>query len=178
MIEDRIRWNRRYLEGRESPLHLTLLRFYHLAPKGKALDIACGTGENSIFLAKKGFEVHAFDISDVAVRKAQRKAKEEGVRVRFRVRPALRYTFRPETYSLVINFFFLERKIFPKIERSLKRGGLLIFETFNEDHRLVRRDFNPEYLLGRGELLRAFSRLEVLYYCEIANVTTLVARKP
>ncbi len=177
MNEDRERWNRRYLTGRESPLHLTLCRFYTLARKGKALDIACGTGENSLFLAKKGFEVHAFDISDVAIRRARRKAKREGVRVNFKVCDALKFSFMPETYDLVLNFFFLERRIFPKIVRTLRKGGVLIFETYNVEHRVIRQDFNPAYLLRKGELLRAFSALEVLYYCEVSNVTTLVARK-
>jgi len=175
--EDRIRWNRRYLEGRESPLHQTLLRFYPLAPTGKALDIACGTGENALFLAKRGFEVHAFDISDVAIAKARRKARREKVRVSFKVCDALKFSYKPESYDLVLNFFFLERKIFPKIIRTLRRGGLLIFETYNMRHRHIRKDFNPAYLLQEGELLKSFSSLQILYYCEISNISTLVARK-
>lgn len=178
MSEDRQRWNRRYLAGRESPLHPTLCRFYTLSRRGKALDIACGTGENSIFLATKGFEVHAFDVSDVAIRLARKKARRQGVRVKFKVCDAVKFSFGPDTYDLVLNFFFLERRIFPKIVRTLRRGGILIFETYNIEHRLVRRDFNPAYLLRKGELLKAFAGLEILYYSEVSNITTLVARKP
>ncbi len=177
VIEDKIRWNRRYRQGRESVLHSTLVRFYHLAPVGRALDIACGTGENAIFLAKKGFQVDAFDISDVAIKKARRKAKDEKVKVNFKICEALRFSWKPETYELIINFYFLERGIFRKIKRSLKKGGLLIFETYNEEHRNVNPEFNPVYLLKKQELLEEFREMELLYYYEIANITTLVARK-
>ena len=177
VIEDRIRWNERYRAGRESVLHATLTRFYHLAPVGMALDIACGTGETSIFLAKKGFKVDAFDISDVAIRRARRKAREEGVRVNFKICEATKFSFKPETYDLIINFYFLERRTFPKIQRALKKGGLLIFETYNEEHLGVNPAFNPSYLLKKGELLDSFKDLELLYYCEVANITTYVGRK-
>jgi 2-polyprenyl-3-methyl-5-hydroxy-6-metoxy-1,4-benzoquinol methylase len=176
--EDRQRWNARYREGRESVLHTTLTRFYHLAPLGKALDVACGTGENAIFLAKKGFEVDAFDVSDVAVKKARKKAKMEGVRVNFKPVSAEAFSFGVSRYSLIINFFFLKRELFSKIERALKRGGLLIFETYNKEHTSVNPGFNPAYLLNKGELLRSFKHLEILHYNEVSNITTLVALKP
>ncbi len=146
-------WNRRYSEGRRSKLHTTLLRFYHLAKIGRALDVACGTGENAIFLAKKGFQVDAVDISDVAVRIARRNARREGVRVSFKSCPAEVFSWRPERYDLIINFYFLDRRIIPKMVRSLKRGGLLIFETYNTSYLNVKPDFNPEFLLRHGEIL-------------------------
>ncbi|MGB9874038.1 MAG: class I SAM-dependent methyltransferase, partial [Hydrogenobacter sp.] len=59
----------------------------------------------------------------------------------------------------------------------LKPGGILIFETYNEKHMILRRDFNPFYLLKEGELLRLFKDLEVLYYAENFNISTFVGRK-
>ncbi|RLJ70470.1 methyltransferase family protein [Hydrogenivirga caldilitoris] len=178
MIEDRIKWNKRYLEGRESALHVTLTRFYNLASPGKALDIACGTGETSIFLAKKGFKVDAFDISDIAIRKARQRARREGVKVNFKSVDAEKFSYGVSKYDLIINFYFLNRNIFSKIKRSLKQNGLLIFETYNEEHTSVRPDFNPRYLLKKGELERVFRDFLLVYYCEVSNITTLVAKKP
>jgi methyl halide transferase len=40
----------------------------------KALDIGCGTGDNSIWLAQNGFEVTGTDTSDIALAKAKEKA--------------------------------------------------------------------------------------------------------
>ena len=178
MIDDLLRWNRRYLEGRESALHTTLTRFYHLAPHGRALDIACGTGETSIYLAKKGFGVEAFDVSDVAIRRARQKAKREGVNVKFKPVDADKFSFGVSRYDIVLNFYFLNRGIFPKIKRSLRSGGVLIFETYNEDHSSVNPCFNPKYLLRKGELIEEFCDMDILYYCEVSNITTLVAKKP
>ena len=48
-----------------------------------ALDLGCGIGTNAIYLAQKGFDVTAVDISKLAIKKATAKAKEVGVKVRF-----------------------------------------------------------------------------------------------
>lgn len=175
--EDRIKWNKRYLHGRKTTLYSTLTRFYHLAPKGRALDVACGTGEVSIYLAKKGFDVDAFDISDVAIRKARLRAKREALKVNFKTLDVDLLSFGLLRYDLIVNFYFLNRSIFPKIKRALRKGGILIFETYNEDHICVNPKFNPNYLLKKGELIQAFRDLKTLYYSEIYNITTLVAQK-
>ena len=72
MEADKIKWNRRFgsedsfLGERPSPFLLQeIKRIKRLAPGKRALDIACGEGRNSIFLARQGFLVTALDISDV-----------------------------------------------------------------------------------------------------------------
>ena len=53
--------------------------------------------------------------------------------------------------DLVINFYYLNRNLCPKIIKALKIGGLLIFETYNYKHLCVREDFSKfilsEYIL-------------------------------
>ncbi|MFN3711886.1 MAG: hypothetical protein ACK4S8_15200, partial [Alishewanella aestuarii] len=56
-------------------------------------------------------------------------------------------------------------------------GGILIFETYNHRHICLRPDFNPNYLLSEGELLDLFKDLEVIYYREEYNLSTLVAKR-
>jgi len=51
----------------------------------KALDIGCGTGDNSIWLAKNHFQVTGTDTSDIAVQKAKEKASQAGVECDFRL---------------------------------------------------------------------------------------------
>jgi SAM-dependent methyltransferase len=53
-----------------------------LAP-GRAIDLGCGTGANSVYLAEHGFEVTGVDFSGVALAKAARAAETAGVRVDF-----------------------------------------------------------------------------------------------
>ena len=50
--------------------------------KCKVLDIGCGAGTNSIFLAKNGFDVTGIDISPIAISIAKVRAKEAGLEVR------------------------------------------------------------------------------------------------
>lgn len=51
--------------------------------RGVVLDIGCGTGTNSLWLARQGFEVTGLDISQEAVAMARKRADEEGVACRF-----------------------------------------------------------------------------------------------
>jgi SAM-dependent methyltransferase len=52
-------------------------------PACQALDIGCGTGDNSIWLAQHGFEVTATDVSDLALEKAREKAAQANVDCHF-----------------------------------------------------------------------------------------------
>ncbi len=49
----------------------------------KTLDIGCGSGRNSIYLARKGYDVTGVDLSDEAVKIAGRKAEHSGIKCRF-----------------------------------------------------------------------------------------------
>jgi len=53
-------------------------------PPGRALDLGCGTGTNSLYLARHGWDVTGVDFVARAIQKARRKAREAGVRVHFR----------------------------------------------------------------------------------------------
>jgi len=49
----------------------------------KAIDLGCGTGNYTIYLAKKGFEVTGVDISPTAIRIAKENANRKGVECSF-----------------------------------------------------------------------------------------------
>jgi SAM-dependent methyltransferase len=50
-------------------------------PPGRALDLACGSGRNAVWLAQQGWSVVAADFSDVAIKQAWGLAAERGVEV-------------------------------------------------------------------------------------------------
>ncbi len=124
---DRIKWDSRYLEnpGALAPSPL-LTRFAPLATVGKALDLACGNGRNSIYLAERGFFVDAVDISTVATNRLA--GKHPNINV---ICTDLDTWSVPQNrYELIVNIRFLDRRLFPMIRNGLKPGGVLIFESF------------------------------------------------
>ena len=71
-------------------------------PPGRALDLACGEGQNAIWLASLGWDVLGVDYSEVAVAKAQARAEREGVAARFLCADLVEYEPEREAFALVI----------------------------------------------------------------------------
>jgi tellurite methyltransferase len=183
MEADRIKWNRRfgseptYLGERPSPfLSHEIERILRLAPGKRALDIACGEGRNSVFLAQQGFLVTALDISDVGLGKAKRRAAEADVLIDFQQVDLDEYLFT-EQFDLIINFNFLLRGLIPETVKALAPGGLLIIDTILESPDLL-ASHNPAYLLRRGELQKICEVFEgeVLFSEEIREGEMPTAR--
>jgi SAM-dependent methyltransferase len=84
-------WNQRYAEGdipwntNRPSTELTRVLAETDLPRGRALEIGCGTGDDAIFLAQQGFEVTAFDLSPLAIQQAKEKAAKAEVFVEFLV---------------------------------------------------------------------------------------------
>ena len=184
MEKDREKWNKKYESGEyllKDPSEI-IKKFYHLAPKGYALDIACGLGRNALFLAEKGFIVDAMDISDIALEKLKNKENINPIRADLDI-----YNLPEEKYSLVLNINYLNRRLFPQIKESLIKGGILIFQTFTlHNEKGFMQPKNKDFLLRKNELLKAFSDLYIIYYeekeiikpdNEKAFISSLVAKK-
>lgn len=161
----------------------------HRAPspgreKPLALDLAAGSGRNSVYLALLGWNVLAVDILEDALEMTKDLAARWSVSLEARTMDLTKEDpLLPEAYDLIVVFHFLQRDLLPKIERALRPGGTLIYETFTESQALKGRPRNPKYLLQSGELLRAFPDLDVLDYAEGADaagdeVAVLVAERP
>lgn len=60
-----------------------LMRFIHAHPPGAAIDLGCGTGTNSITLAKSGWKVLGIDFSALAIRRAARKSRRLNLDLEF-----------------------------------------------------------------------------------------------
>lgn len=78
-------------DGHPLPTSLTnLIEGDHAPTPATALDIGCGTGDNSIYLARHGWQVTGVDYVQKAVDKARAKSSAEGVDVRFEQADATR----------------------------------------------------------------------------------------
>ena len=171
MKSDQQRWNERFNKrgfalGKEA--NPFLKRHVHLLPKGKALDLATGEGKNAVFLAKHGWHVDAIDISPVGLKKARRLAKENGVAIHAHLADLDNFQIEREGYDVILDFYFLSRRLIPKIKKGLKRGGKVIFETYLVDQRHLGTGGpkDPKYFLQHNELLQRFKDFRVLFYRE------------
>lgn len=61
----------------------------HSIPPGRALELGCGTGTNSVWLTQQGFEVAGVDLAPLAIERAESRAQAAGVAVRFAVADVL-----------------------------------------------------------------------------------------
>jgi len=71
---------------------------------GSALDLCCGAGTNPIYMAKKGFNVVALDISDKAVEYAKEQAAKAGVDINFLVANFLGLPFKSGGFDFAFDF--------------------------------------------------------------------------
>lgn len=145
----------------------------HRLPKGKALDVAAGSGRNALYLASQGFQVEAIDRNEEAMTQLAATAKQRNLpnlavqTVDLERTTDVRPEFPKQEYDVIAVFFYLHRPLFPFLIESLKPNGVLIYETFTIDnymrHRHPRR---WEFCLAHNELLRLTSTLRVLSYDE------------
>jgi tellurite methyltransferase len=192
---DRNRWNEKYSQR---PFARTLdadewlieacdivTRTSPDLPSGaKAIDIACGLGDNSIWLARNGWKVDGIDISATGLDLAKQSATKIGTVVNWL--EADLDDWRPElgSYELAIVFRFLDRETVPQIVNSgLKSGGWLIYETFaaGQLDRPGSHIRNPAFTLQPGELPTLFTDFDIVEFREDAladrTVQRLLARR-
>lgn len=192
---DRERWNRKYSAG-EGPAHFEpkefLIEHVELLPEaGQALDVASGFGGNALWLAERGFRVDAVDVSDVAVKKARAEAERRSVagRITFIQADMDAWQVPPARYDVILVFFYLNRALVPRLAAGLRPGappypGGLLFQA-NRNKRFLdeRPDFDPNYLLGPGELRRRAEEagLEIVHYtdgtADVPHAVCLIARR-
>ncbi len=141
MHEDALKWNERYKndfmpnEPSAFVINACALLEAHFPqlkvikdtdnPRPVALDIACGNGRHAKVLSQLGFMVDALDISSIALKNLANIAH---------ITPVLadldNFIFTPNRYDVVLNSFFLDRRLFPSLIASLKPNGIVLFETF------------------------------------------------
>ena len=152
MTSPQQRWDLRHREAASHPPPAAaafLVESFPLLPRphprSRALDLACGAGQNAVWLAERGWPVVAVDFSPAALDRAAALAAVRGI-------PAERHVFRAlphrcegiclveadlETaalphaaFDLILCFRYLDRHAFRRIERALIPGGFLLYETF------------------------------------------------
>lgn len=173
--EDRQRWDQRYREQASAPAVAMpggLEGFVHLLPSGgRALDVACGGGAGSVWLASLGFDVVGVDVSPVAVDRARALAATAG----------LSHRCRFETFDLdeglpstdPVDLVLCHRFNAPALDRPLLErlavGGRLVVTVLSE----VGAEAGP-FRVPAGDLLARFAGLDVLGHREGGGEATII----
>jgi SAM-dependent methyltransferase len=166
-------WNRRfetaaYIFGLE-PNEYLRAHVDRLAPGGRVLCVADGEGRNSVWLARQGMQVDAFDISEVGVAKARRLAAEAQVSVNFSVADCDRWLWPVETYDTVAAIFVqfadppMRERLFSHIVRALKPGGRLVLQGYTPKQLDYKTGGPPilSHLYTAAMLREAFAALRI-----------------
>lgn len=135
----------------------------------RALDIACGTGRNAVFLAQQGYDVDALDQSAEGLRITRQRAETQGVgeRINLIQIDADQFAYPTARYDLVTISFFQTLDRLSDITAALRPGGLLFYQHhLRSDPPAQAGPSNEQYRFRSNELLRACLDLTVLYYEE------------
>ena len=143
-------------------------RWAHLVrPGGSVLDVACGHGRHLSFFAQLGAQVVGVDRSAEAIDAVSHLDLPWAETVLADIENGpwpLIQDGQPRQFDAVVVTNYLWRALFPVMAQSLAPGGVLIYETFASGNEAVGKPSRPDFLLGRGELLRAFPDLRVLAF--------------
>ncbi len=111
---------------------------YGRAPRsGRLLEIGCGAGNITIWLAEKGYEAYGVDIAPTAIAWAGEKIREQGVDVQFSVGSVLDLEiFTNDFFDFVLDGHCLHciigkdrGQLFSSVHRVLRPGGYFLVDT-------------------------------------------------
>jgi len=102
----------------------------------KVLDLGCGTGRNTIYLAQKGFSVYALDASKTGIEITKKKAQElKLINIKYKVADMKKTSYPKNYFDAVICIFVLSHGLLKdneaavnEIYRILKPKGMLVTE--------------------------------------------------
>ena len=168
MREDIDRWNAKF-SGREIPDAPSpdplLVDCEHLPNAGSAIDIACGSGHNAVWLATRGLDVTCVDGSVEGLRLALGLARRCGVSLTPIVAD-LDVDPIAGRFDLVVVMHYLNRALYRSLPARLNTGGVLVVKTFNTEFLERKPGFNPDYVLARDELPELITGLTILDYAQ------------
>jgi SAM-dependent methyltransferase len=179
----RLRWDARYAAdahaGPAAPAPPDALRGHlEVVPRrGRALDVACGRGGVAVWLARRGLDVDAVDVSPVALAEGAALAAAVGAADRVRWIAHDLDGGLPVAcagpYEVVVCQRFRDPSRYPELAAVLAPGAVLAVTVLSE----VGAEQGP-FRAAPGELRGAFRDLEVLAAREGGGEAVLVARAP
>ena len=155
---------------------------------GRALDVACGTGNYSLYLAKQGFSVTGVDFSETAIQIANSRKEELGLPVEFIVGNVLELNslLPDEKFDLILDYSTLHH-IFPadvaeyaaQFSSLLKPSGKLLVVCYSEKDEFAQGAANVRGRFGNEMFYRTREEIADLYkgLREISYRETLLGKR-
>jgi SAM-dependent methyltransferase len=179
---DAARWDRRYRDhGAVIPCapipfdaHPDLIGL--LPTDGRALDVACGLGAQAAWLARRGLNVTALDVSVVAVDSVRTVARTHGVGDRVSAQlvdldDGLDVVNGP--FDVVLCQRFRRPELYPSLHGLLGEHGLGIVTVLST----VGADVPGPYHAPAGELVTAFAHATIVHSLEGDGSASVVFRR-
>jgi SAM-dependent methyltransferase len=157
------KWDERYQRGEAADKEPEPLlgEAAAAAVRGEALDLACGTGRHTLWLARERWRVTAVDSSVFAIHSLTERAGGLPVRTIQADLEQDEFRIEADRYNLIVDTCFLHRPLFPAIREALCPGGVF-FGIFPLE------GLNPAYLIQKDELPRYFDGWEFQRRCDRA----------
>jgi SAM-dependent methyltransferase len=146
---------------------------------GVALDLACGTGGQTLWLAERGLQVTALDVSPVAVQLVRDAVRVRRLGERVDARVADLEAGLPTTTPVIAQAIVCQRyrqpTLYPQIVDRLAPGGLAFVTVLSQVGAAAPGPFHAP----PDELAQAFNQpgLEVLHHLERDGTATVVVRR-
>lgn len=176
-------WEERYRKGppglrAPDPL---VVKVTSTLPPGRALDLACGTGRNTLWLAGQGWTVTAVDISPTAIAAVAAHARQLQAVVDLRTADLEKgeFAIAPVHWDLIAACYYLQKDLFARAKQGLVPGGILIAIALMIE---PGKEHSP-FRVQPGELPGFFEGWEILHHHEGVDashgaVAEIVARRP
>jgi SAM-dependent methyltransferase len=176
---DRARWDATYSaadHADDSPPTWLEAFDSELPRRGRALDVASGTGRVARWWAARGLESLAVDVSPVGLRLAREAAERAGLALETRALDLERDELPAGPFDAISCFHYLQRDLFPRLRERLAAGGVLVCEIATV--RNLERHPKPSarFLLQPEELRALCAGLDLVTYTEAWRDGRFLAR--
>ncbi|MCX6774158.1 MAG: methyltransferase domain-containing protein [Candidatus Micrarchaeota archaeon] len=144
-----------------------------LPNSSKVLDLGCGEGKNSFYLAKMGFGINSVDVSGVGIKKLQDFAEKEGLMIEAQVSDAGLFLNNCENFDAVfcinmLQFIKQKNRIIKKMKSRTSHHGLNVIASFAAENEKKKKMAlaKGRYLFDTGELKERYKDWKILFYEE------------
>lgn len=171
-------WDRRYADtgyifGTEPNVFLAS-QVELFRPGMRVLDVACGEGRNSVWLARQGCAVTGFDISPLALEKAARLAQNHSADIRFEQADIRSWEWDATAYDAVVCIFIQfaapedRARLFQGFRTALKAGGLVVMQGYTPEQVVLGTGGPPDrsHMYTRPMLEAAFTGFDIVHLRE------------